>query len=98
MAGHSKQKLPLQLSKQQQLKTVRLLQLLEQSQQWEQEVTTTKFELVLRDQNLTGKIGMNTTKAWVCSFGSSCNCSCGGLGRLQNGHGSSRRHWAHSKF
>lgn len=52
MAQHGKQKLPLQLSKQQQLKTVRLLQLLEQSQQWEQEVTTTKLELVLHDQKL----------------------------------------------
>ena len=57
MAQHGKQNLPLQLSKQQQLRTAFLLQLLEHSQQWEQEVTTTKFVLVLRDPNVTGKNG-----------------------------------------
>lgn len=47
MAQHSKQNLPQQLSKQQQLKTALLPQLLEQSQQWEQEVTTTLCEPVV---------------------------------------------------
>lgn len=69
MAQHGKQNLPLQLSKQQQLKTAILLQLLEQSQQWEQEVTTTKFALVLRDPKLAGKIGTDTTKPGFAALG-----------------------------
>lgn len=69
MAQHSKQNLPQQLSKQQQLKKALLPQLLEQSQQWAQEVTTTPCELLLPAYKLTHIYGTNTIQPGFAALG-----------------------------